>query len=240
MLETKNEFIKIINEYYEITFFGGAGVSTESNIPDFRGTGGLTDLNIEYSFEEILSHNFLFEKPDIFYDFYKKHMIYPNARPNGAHIKLAELENKGRPISVITQNIDGLHQVAGSKKVRELHGSIHRNYCSKCKKQFDLSYILSTNGIPYCDECYGLIRPDVVLYGEELDYNVIENSITDIRKSKVLIVGGTSLNVYPAAGLLKYFNGDYLILINKSKTPYDRYADLIIREPIGKFLSETI
>ena len=240
MLETKNEFIKIINEYNEITFFGGAGVSTESNIPDFRGTGGLTDLNIEYSFEEILSHHFLFEKPDIFYDFYKKHMIYPNARPNGAHIKLAELENKGRLISVITQNIDGLHQVAGSKKVRELHGSIHRNYCSKCKKLFDLSYILSTNGIPYCDECNGLIRPDVVLYGEELDYNVIENSITDIRKSKVLIVGGTSLNIYPAAGLLKYFNGDYLILINKSKTPYDRYADLIIREPIGKFLSETI
>lgn len=236
----KNEFKNIIEKYDKIVFFGGAGVSTESNIPDFRGTGGLTSLQLDYSFEEILSNYFLYNNTKLFYDFYKKYMIYPYALPNSAHKKLSELEKQGKLISVITQNIDGLHQKAGSKCVHELHGSVYRNYCTECKKSFDLDYIFKQEDIPYCDVCGSLVRPDVVLYGEALNNNVIEASINDIQKSKVLIVGGTSLNVYPAAGLLRYFNGDRLILINKESTEYDRYADLIIREPIGKFFSETI
>ena len=234
------KFKEIINTYDNIVFFGGAGVSTESNIPDFRGTGGLTELNLSYSFEEILSNNFLISQTELFYDFYKNYMIYPNAKPNGAHIKLAEMEKNGKLISVITQNIDGLHQIAGSHCVHELHGSVYKNYCIKCKKQYGLEHIISSNGVPKCNSCGGLIRPDVVLYGEPLNNEVILNAINDIKKSKVLIVGGTSLNVYPAAGLIKYFSGDFLVLINKSETPYDKYADLIIREPIGKFLLETI
>ena len=234
------KFTEIINDYNDIVFFGGAGVSTESEIPDFRGTGGLTELKLNYTFEEILSNDFLFSHTETFYDFYKNYMIYPNAKPNGAHLKLAEMENNGKIISVITQNIDGLHQKAGSKHVHELHGSVYRNYCIHCKKQFDLEYIISSNGIPQCDSCGSLVRPDVVLYGEMLNNDVIMNAIEDIRRSKILIVGGTSLNVYPAAGLIKYFSGDYLILINKSETSYDQYADLIIREPIGKFLYNTI
>ena len=240
MEQVKKDFIDIINASSNIVFFGGAGVSTESNIPDFRGTGGLSALDFKYSFEEVLSHDFLFEKTDIFYDFYKKNMLYPNAKPNGAHIKLAELEKKGKLISVITQNIDGLHQSAGSETVRELHGSIHRNYCIDCRKEFDLTYIVDSDGVPHCDECGGLVRPDVVLYGEQLDNDVVANAIGDIKRAEVMIVGGTSLNVYPAAGLLQYFGGNSLILINKSETPYDRYADLIIRDPIGKFFLETI
>lgn len=240
MKNPKDDFIKIINNYNDVVFFGGAGVSTESNIPDFRGTGGLNELNIQFSFEEILSKYFLFNHTDIFYDFYKKHMIYPNAKPNDAHIKLAELEKRGKLISIITQNIDGLHQSAGSNIVLELHGSVHKNYCINCKKHFDLQYILSSLGIPKCDECGDLVRPDVVLYGEELNNDVLTHAISDIKNCKVLIIGGTSLNVYPAAGLLQYFNGDHLVLINKAETPYDKYADLIIREPIGKFFSTTI
>jgi NAD-dependent protein deacetylases, SIR2 family len=226
----------IINSSTNIVFFGGAGVSTESSIPDFRSEAGLykTKGNFSYPPEVMLSHSFFLSHTEDFFDFYKTKMIYRNAKPNAAHYALAELEKRDKLKAVITQNIDGLHQLADSKNVLELHGSIHRNYCMKCGKSFDLDYVVSSKTIiPKCDICNGTIKPDVVLYEESLDMNILNNSINHIKSADLLIVGGTSLVVYPASGLIDYFNGKNLILINKSSTPYDNKADLVIHDNIG-------
>ncbi len=229
---------QIIENSNNIVFFGGAGVSTESNIPDFRSTTGLykTKNNYEYPPETMLSHSFFVDHPEDFYDFYKSKMIYRDAKPNSAHLALAKLEKMGKLRAVITQNIDGLHQAAGSKNVLELHGSVHRNYCTQCNKSFDLDYIVQSVNSPKCDVCSGLIKPDVVLYEESLDMNVLNSTVSYIQNADVLIIGGTSLNVYPAASLIQYFKGSKLILINKSSTSYDNKADLIIHESIGETL----
>ncbi|NLZ48025.1 MAG: NAD-dependent protein deacylase [Clostridiales bacterium] len=233
---------KVIKESDNIVFFGGAGVSTESNIPDFRSASGLYNEKTQskYSPEEILSHDFFMEHTEEFYDFYKSKMIYVDAKPNDAHLVLAELEKMGKLKAVITQNIDGLHQSAGSKEVLELHGSVHRNYCTKCHKFFGLDYIIKSKGIPLCEECGGIIKPDVVLYGENLDMDVLHRSIDYIAKSQVLIVAGTSLTVYPAAGLIRYFKGKELILINKTPTPYDKLAHIVINDSVGKTLRNVL
>ena len=232
----------IIKESNNIVFFGGAGVSTESNIPDFRSSTGIytTENNKKYPPETMLSHSFFIRHPEEFYDFYKKKMIYKDAKPNDAHIALAELERRGKLKAVITQNIDGLHQIAGSKNVLELHGSIYRNYCMKCHKSFDLDYILEFKGVPRCDECNGIVRPDVVLYEESLDMGLLRRAVEYIQNADVLIVGGTSLVVYPAAGLIEYYNGNKLILINKSPTPYDYIATLTFNDSIGKVLKQVV
>lgn len=238
-----DELKKIINDSSNIVFFGGAGVSTESNIPDFRSETGLykTKNNYSYPPEVMLSHTFFKNHPEDFFEFYKAKMIFKDAKPNAAHYALAELEKKGKVKAVITQNIDGLHQAAGSKNVLELHGSIHRNYCLSCGKHFDLDYVInSSSSIAKCDECGGMIRPDVVLYEEGLDNEVINKTVQYIRQADVLIVGGTSLVVYPAAGLIRYFSGSKLVLINKSTTPYDKDADLIIDDSIGKVLNSVL
>ena len=216
-----------------IVFFGGAGVSTESGIPDFRSTDGVYNQKYKYPPETIVSHSFYMQHTEEFYEFYKDKMLFPQAQPNAAHKKLAELEQAGKLKAVITQNIDGLHQEAGSKEVLELHGSVHRNYCTKCKKFFPLSYIVEADGIPACDECGAIIKPDVVLYEEGLDDNNITNAVTYIRHADMLIIGGTSLGVYPAAGLIDYYRGDKLVLINKSATPYDNRADILINAPLA-------
>lgn len=236
-----DKFKETVKKSNNIVFFGGAGVSTESNIPDFRSENGLyvTKNNLKYPPEEMLSHHFFINNTEDFYDFYKGKMVYKDAQPNDAHLALAKLEAIGKLKAVITQNIDGLHQKAGSKSVLELHGSIHRNYCTKCRRFFDLNYILNSKGVPRC-ECGGIIKPDVVLYEEGLDNEVIEKSIDYIQKADVLIVGGTSLSVYPAAGLIRYFNGDKLVLINKTPTPYDSYADMVINDSISKTLKSVI
>lgn len=228
---------KLVSESSNIVFFGGAGVSTESGIPDFRSEQGIynTVKNFGYPPEQILSHSFFMKNPEKFYDFYRSTMIYENAKPNLAHLGLAKLEKQGKLKAIVTQNIDGLHQLAGSKTVYELHGSIHRNYCMKCGKFYPLSTITESKGVPQCKECGGTIKPDVVLYEE-----IINNSIKAIKKADMLIVGGTSLNVYPAASFVNYYDGNKLILINKSKTPYDRYADLLIHDSIGKVFNEII
>lgn len=233
---------KLVSESSNIVFFGGAGVSTESGIPDFRSEQGIynTVKNFGYPPEQILSHSFFMENPEKFYDFYRSTMIYENAKPNLAHLGLAKLEKQGKLKAIVTQNIDGLHQLAGSKTVYELHGSIHRNYCMKCGKFYPLSTITESKGVPQCKECGGIIKPDVVLYEEGLDEEIINNSIKAIKKADMLIVGGTSLNVYPAASFVNYYDGNKLILINKSKTPYDRYADLLIHDSIGKVFNEII
>lgn len=233
---------KIIEASDNIVFFGGAGVSTESNIPDFRSSKGIYSIydNLEYPPEEILSYSFFRKHPDYFYDFYRNNLIYKDARPNDAHIALAELEKRGKLKAIITQNIDGLHQKSGSKNVLELHGSIYRNYCMKCYKEFDLDYILNSEGVPLCDKCKGIVRPDVVMYEEALDMHVLRKSIEYIQKAEVLIVGGTSLVVYPAAGLIEYYRGNNLILINKSKTPYDSRATLVFNDSIGKILKQAV
>ncbi|SCG84370.1 NAD-dependent deacetylase [Proteiniborus sp. DW1] len=232
----------IIKESNNIVFFGGAGVSTESNIPDFRSSTGIysTESSLKYPPEMILSHSFFMNHTEDFYNFYKTKMIYKDAKPNDAHLALAELERRGKVKAVITQNIDGLHQMAGSKNVLELHGSIYRNYCTKCHKFFDLNYILESTNIPKCDECNGIVKPDVVLYEESLDMNVLEKALEYIQEADVLIVGGTSLTVYPAAGLIEYYEGDKLILINKSQTHYHRRAALTFNESIGKVLKQVI
>ncbi|WP_234124606.1 NAD-dependent protein deacylase [Clostridium hydrogenum] len=238
-----DELKKIVNDSSNIVFFGGAGVSTESNIPDFRSETGLykTKNNYSYQPEVMLSHTFFKNHPEDFFEFYKAKMIFKDAKPNAAHYALAELEKRGKVKTVITQNIDGLHQAAGSKNVLELHGSVHRNYCLSCGKHFDLDYVVNSNSsIPKCDECGGMIRPDVVLYEEGLDNEVINKTVQYIRQADVLIVGGTSLVVYPAAGLIRYFSGSKLVLINKSTTPYDKDADLIIDDSIGKVLKSVI
>lgn len=238
-----NEKLKsIINNSENIVFFGGAGVSTESDIPDFRSSTGLykTKNNFEYPPETMLSHSFFVKHPEEFYEFYKSKMLYKSAKPNSAHLALAELEKLGKIKAVITQNIDGLHQAAGSKTVLELHGSVHRNYCTHCNKFFDLEYIINSSVIPKCDACNSIIKPDVVLYEENLDMDVLSKAISFIEKSDVLIIGGTSLNVYPAASLTQYFKGNKLILINKSTTSFDSRADLVIHESIGKTLNSIL
>lgn len=228
---------EIIDESSRIVFFGGAGVSTESGIPDFRSADGIYHQKYKYSPEQVVSHSFFVRYPEAFYEFYKEKMMALDARPNPAHIKLAELEKAGKLTAVVTQNIDGLHQAAGSRNVYELHGSIHRNYCMRCGKFYDAEYVKGYDGVPRC-ECGGMIKPDVVLYEECLDDAVISESISAISRAQMLIVGGTSLVVYPAAGLLQYFRGEKLVVINKGATSADRNADLVIQEPIGEVLSK--
>ena len=221
-----------------IVFFGGAGVSTESGIPDFRSTGGLYSQTYKYPPEMIVSHTFYEECPEEFFDFYKKRMLFMNAQPNAAHKKLAQLEKAGKLKAVITQNIDGLHQAAGSKNVLELHGSVLRNYCESCGKSFPVKYVLEADGVPHCDACGGRGKPDVVLYEENLDMDVMEAAVNYISRADMLIIGGTSLVVYPAAGLLRYYQGHKLVLVNKSNTSYDSRADLVINENIGEVFSQ--
>lgn len=231
---------KWIDESSRIVFFGGAGVSTESGVPDFRSVDGLYNQKYDYPPEEILSHTFYRRKPEEFYRFYRDKMLYTDALPNKAHLKLAELEEKGKLTAVVTQNIDGLHQAAGSKKVYELHGSVLRNYCENCGKFFDINYIIESDGVPKCDKCNGPVKPDVVLYEEGLDSNTMNGALNAISNADMLIIGGTSLNVYPAAGLIDYYRGNRLVLINMSKTPMDHKADLVIYDKIGKVLSQIV
>lgn len=225
-----NALQKIIDEGQRIVFFTGAGVSTDSGIPDFRSQDGLYHQKYKYPPEEIVSHTFFTNHTDEFYTFYKDKMLNLDAKPNYTHEFIAKLEEKGKSLGVITQNIDGLHQKAGSKHVYELHGSVLRNYCTKCHKTFDAKYIANSSGVPHCDDCGGLIRPDVVLYEEGLDQDVLSGAVQAITSADVLIILGTSLVVYPAAGLVRYFPGDHLVLINKSVTPYDQNADLLIQD----------
>ncbi|HCT91771.1 MAG TPA: NAD-dependent protein deacylase [Lachnospiraceae bacterium] len=228
---------KIIDGHDNIVFFGGAGVSTESGIPDFRSVDGLYNQKYDYPPETILSHTFFMRRPGEFYRFYRDKMLVLDAEPNAAHKKLAELEQAGKLRAVVTQNIDGLHQKAGSKAVYELHGSVLRNYCTKCGKFYDAEYMLRSEGVPAC-ECGGTIKPDVVLYEEGLDTDTVNKSVAAIAAAQVLIVGGTSLAVYPAAGLIDYFHGDKIVLINKGATSRDSQADLLIKEPIGQVLGQ--
>ena len=228
---------EIIDKHDNIVFFGGAGVSTESGIPDFRSQDGLYHQKYDYPPETILSHTFFMRRPEEFYKFYRDKMLCDTAKPNAAHMKLAELEKCGKLKAVITQNIDNLHQMAGSKKVLELHGSVYRNYCMKCGEFYDFSYIKNSTGVPRC-ECGGIVKPDVVLYEEGLDNQTLTDSVRAISQAQVLIIGGTSLAVYPAASLIDYFRGDCLIVINKAPTPRDRNADLLIKDPIGQIFSQ--
>ena len=231
---------KWLDESSNIVFFGGAGVSTESHIPDFRSTDGLYNQQYDYPPETILSHSFYMRKPEEFYRFYRNKMLFPNAEPNRAHKALAKLEKMGKLKAVVTQNIDGLHQAAGSKTVYELHGSVLRNYCTKCHNFYDADFILAAKGIPLCPKCHGVIKPDVVLYEEGLDEDVITGAIQAISEADTLIIGGTSLVVYPAAGLIDYFHGRHLVLINKSSTPADSKADLVINDSIDKVMREAL
>lgn len=230
----------MISECDNIVFFGGAGVSTESGIPDFRSVDGLYHQQYDYPPETILSHTFYRRNPEEFYRFYRNKMLCLDAEPNDAHKKLAELEAAGKLKAVVTQNIDGLHQKAGSKKVLELHGSVLRNYCERCGKFFDAEYILNSEGVPKCDDCGGSIKPDVVLYEEGLDQRTITESIEVISAADMLIIGGTSLVVYPAAGLVDYYRGNKLVLINKSVTSMDSKADLVISDSIGKVFRQIV
>lgn len=237
---TKTEaFLQMVKESDNIVFFGGAGVSTESGIPDFRSVDGLYNQKYDYPPETILSHSFYLRKTEEFYRFYRDKMLCLDAKPNITHKKLARLEEAGKVKAVITQNIDGLHQKAGSKKVMELHGSVLRNYCTKCGKGFDAEYIqnLSTK-IPLCNKCGGTIKPDVVLYEEGLDQQTMEDAVFYISHADVLIIGGTSLAVYPAAGLIDYYKGNKLVLINKSTTPMDNRADLLIQAALGEVFGQ--
>lgn len=228
---------ELIDRNRKVVFFGGAGVSTESGIPDFRSMDGLYHQKYDFPPETILSHSFFVRHPEEFYRFYKEKMLALDARPNAAHKKLAELEACGRLTGIVTQNIDGLHQAAGSRHVMELHGSVHRNYCMRCRKFFDARYILEESGVPTCG-CGGMIKPDVVLYEEGLDQGVLQDAADTIARADVMIVGGTSLAVYPAAGLLDYFRGKALVVINKGATPRDKQADLLIQEPIGQVFEQ--
>lgn len=232
----------IISKSDNIVFFGGAGVSTESNIPDFRSSTGLYTMsnNLKFPPEYMLSHSCFVKHTEDFYKFYKTNMIYTESKPNLAHISLTELEKKGKLKAIITQNIDGLHQLSGSKNVLELHGSVHRNYCIQCNEFYDLDYILKASRIPICEKCGNIVKPDVVLYEEGLDTSVINKSIEYIHNADVLIVGGTSLRVYPAAGLIEYYRGNKLILINKSETHIDEQALLTFNCNIGELLSNVI
>ena len=232
------ELQRIINESTGIVFFGGAGVSTESGIPDFRSQDGLYNQKYDYPPEEILSHRFFFSNTKEFYKFYFDKLINPDIKPNDCHLKLKELEDAGKLKCVITQNIDGLHEMTGAKNVITLHGTIYKNHCVDCNKQYDLDYVMKYKGdIPKC-ECGGIIKPNVVLYEEPLDNDDMTTAIANILECDTLIVGGTSLNVYPAAGLIRYFNGKNLVIINKDATSYDDLATLVIREPIGKVFKQ--
>lgn len=229
---------QIIQQSNNIVFFGGAGVSTESGIPDFRSVDGLYHQKYKFPPETMVSHSFYCQHTDEFYTFYREKMLYPKAKPNQAHLRLAQLEEEGKLRAIITQNIDGLHQAAGSKEVLELHGSVLRNYCISCHKSYGVDTILKSKGIPTCAECGGRIKPDVVLYEESLNTATIEKAIQYIEDADVLIIGGTSLAVYPAASMIDYFHGKYLIVINKSPTPRDHQADLLIPEAIGEVFAK--
>ncbi len=229
----------IIKNSDKIVFFGGAGVSTESGIPDFRSVDGLYNQQWDYPPETILSHSFFMKKTEEFYRFYRAKMLCPNAEPNAAHLKLAQLEREGKLTAVVTQNIDGLHQAAGSKKVYELHGSVLRNYCMKCGKFHSVEFIMNSTGVPTC-ECGGVVKPDVVLYEEGLDDSVVNGAVNAIAEADTLIIAGTSLNVYPAAGLVRYFRGNDLAIINMSPTGMDSSADLLICGRIGEVLSAAV
>ena len=229
---------ELIDQHDNIVFFGGAGVSTESGIPDFRSQDGLYHQKYDFPPETILSHTFFLNHPEEFYKFYRDKMLIENVKPNKAHLKLAELEKAGKLSAVVTQNIDGLHQAAGSKKVYELHGSTLRNYCTKCRKFFDADYIKNNTPIPYCDECGGLVKPDVVLYEEGLDNDTVNGALEAISDADCLIIAGTSLTVYPAASFVRYFRGKYLVLINRDETPMDKNADLVIHDKVGEVLSK--
>ena len=228
---------KLIEQSNNIVFFGGAGVSTESGIPDFRSVDGLYQQQWSYPPEEIISHSFFERDPEEFYRFYRAKLIVKDAKPNAAHLRLAKLEARGKLRAVITQNIDGLHQAAGSKNVLELHGSTLRNYCTRCHKFYPVDFIENTTGVPRC-ECGGIVKPDVVLYEEALDQRVMDRAVRALEQADLLIVGGTSLAVYPAAGLLRWYNGTELVVINKTPTPADGRATLLIQEPIGQVLGE--
>ncbi len=238
MTEALNMLKKWVSESDNIVFFGGAGVSTESGIPDFRSVDGLYHQQYDYPPETILSHTFYRQKTAEFYRFYRAKMLALDAKPNAAHQKLAQWEQEGKLQAIITQNIDGLHQAAGSKKVYELHGSVHRNYCERCHALYDARYILTSEGIPVCEKCGGSVKPDVVLYEEGLDMATLQGATSAIRHADVLIIGGTSLTVYPAAGLIDYYQGSKLVLINKSVTPMDSKADLLIQGSIGEIFSQ--
>ncbi len=241
MLEPEVQKVELLKEYIEksdnIVFFGGAGVSTESGIPDFRSIDGLYHMKYQYPPETILSHTFFLRNTKEFYKFYRDKMLCLNANPNITHKKLAELEQTGKLKAIITQNIDGLHQKAGSKRVYELHGSIFRNYCTECGRYYDIEVVAKNEEIPHCN-CGGVIKPDVVLYEEALDEQVMKEAVEFIKNAQILIIGGTSLSVYPAAGLIRYYQGDKLVLINKSVTPYDRDADLLINAGLGEIFSQ--
>lgn len=232
-----HELQAIINQSKSIVFFGGAGVSTESGIPDFRSVDGLYNQKYDYPPEEILSHSFFMNNTDEFYRFYRDKMLCLNAKPNKAHLKLAEFEKSGKLTAVVTQNIDGLHQLAGSHTVFELHGSVHRNYCMKCHKEFNAEFILKSSGIPRC-MCGGIIKPDVVLYEEGLDNSTVNSALSAISNCDTLIIAGTSLTVYPAAGFVRYFKGNNLVLINRDKTPLDSSCDLVIHDKVGEVLDK--
>lgn len=242
MGEEIKELAQILKDSGNIVFFGGAGVSTESDIPDFRSSNGLWNekLKINFTPEQLVSHTFFVKYPEEFFEFYKDKLIYPQAQPNDAHKALARLEQMGKLKAIVTQNIDGLHQAAGSKVVYELHGSVLRNYCMSCGEFYDEKYILASEGIPTCSRCNGRVKPDVVLYEEGLDEDIINKSVRAIMKADTLIIGGTSLVVYPAAGLINYFSGRKLVLINKSETGADRKADLVIHDSIGKVMREAL
>ena len=234
--EQHDKLQEIVNSAKRLVFFGGAGVSTESGIPDFRSVDGLYNQRYKYPPETMLSATFFYRHTEEFYEFYRDKMLCLTAQPNNAHKALAEMEKKGHLAAIVTQNIDGLHQMAGSKTVYELHGSVHRNYCKKCGKLYDARFILESSGVPTCESCGGLVKPDVVLYEEGLPNDMIEGAINAIERADVLIVGGTSLNVYPAAGFLRYFRGDHLIVMNRDETQADKDAELVIRDKIGEAL----
>lgn len=239
MSDNIEQLTQILNKSNNIVFFGGAGMSTESGIPDFRSATGLFNekLNITLTPEQLVSHTYFSRYPEHFFNFYKAKLIYPEAKPNLGHLALAKLEEMGKLKAIVTQNIDGLHQAAGSKNVFELHGSVHRNYCTNCKEFYDAEFIVNTPGVPLCTKCGEIVKPDVVLYEEMLDDEVIQGAVKAIAAADTLIIGGTSLVVYPAAGLINYFRGKNLVLINKSATSADSSANLIIRDSIGKILN---
>lgn len=236
-MSTPEQLQNVIDNSRRIVFFGGAGVSTESGIPDFRSVDGLYNQKYDYPPEQILSHTFFMHNTEDFYRFYRDKMLCLDKKPNKAHLKLAELERTGKLTAVVTQNIDGLHQAAGSKKVYELHGSVLRNYCMKCGKFYSAEYIKNSNGIPKC-ECGGVIKPDVVLYEEGLDDSTVTGALRAIQTADTLIIAGTSLTVYPAAGFISYFNGDNIVLINRDETPFDSKADLVFHEKVGELLDK--
>lgn len=238
--EKIEKFLEMVKGSDNIVFFGGAGVSTESGIPDFRSVDGLYRQQYDYPPETILSHTFYRKNTEEFYRFYRNKMLCLSAKPNMAHKKLAQLEEAGKVKAVVTQNIDGLHQLAGSKKVLELHGSVHRNYCESCHHLYDAEYIRNSTGVPLCEECGGEIKPDVVLYEEGLDNRTIQEAVSYISNADMLIIGGTSLAVYPAAGLVDYYQGDKLVLVNQSATPRDGIANLVLQEKIGELFEKIV